>query len=415
LGEAAVSERPHANLLYLVHRLPYPPDKGDRIRSFHLLRCLSRRTAVHLACLADEPVPDDALVTLRRYCARVAVVRLGATRWLHALRSLALGGTITEGAFRSSALQTIVRDWAREVRFDAALASASSMVPYLKQPELRHVPAVVDLVDVDSQKWQDYADISRGAWTWLFRLESRRLRRLEQHLPQWTRAITLVSEPEAELYRRLCPDGTIHAVTNGVDQEYFRPTHHGEERGCAFVGALNYWPNVAGITWFSREVWPALVAQRPHERLAVIGRRPVPAVAELAKQPGIDLVGQVADVRPYVSRAAVVLAPLAIARGVQNKVLEALAMGKAVVVSPQALLGLKVQPGVHLLSASTAAEWQEAVHRLLTDERLRHSLGTAGRHFVETHHRWDGCLQPLADLLGLGPEPQPLASLEEVA
>jgi glycosyltransferase involved in cell wall biosynthesis len=138
-------------------------------------------------------------------------------------------------------------------------------------------------------------------------------------------------------------------------------------------------------------------------------------IRRLGEEPGVGVVGQVPDVRPYVSGAAVVVAPLTIARGIQNKVLEALAMGKALVASPQALLGLKVQPGVHVLSATTPAEWQEAIQRLLGDEDVRRTLGAAGRRYVEEHHCWDRCLQPFADLLGLGAQPEPLSSLEEVA
>jgi glycosyltransferase involved in cell wall biosynthesis len=141
----------------------------------------------------------------------------------------------------------------------------------------------------------------------------------------------------------------------------------------------------------------------------------VPPVRRLGEVPGVEVVGQVPDVRPYVSRAAVAVAPLRIARGIQNKVLEALAMGKALVASPQALLGLKVQPGVHVLSATTAAEWQDALHQLLGDAGLRRSLGAAGREYVEAHHRWDRCLQPFADLLRLGPHSETVSSLEEVA
>jgi sugar transferase (PEP-CTERM/EpsH1 system associated) len=411
------SALPH--LLYLVHRVPFPRDKGDRIRSFHLLRCLSRRATVHLACLADEPVHPAARAQLLRHCARVEIFRLDRWRWARALGSLARGRTITEGAFRCPALQRRLVDWAGDTRFEAALASASSMVPYLLHPQLRHVPAVVDLVDVDSEKWFEFA-ASRSGWkAWLYRLEGERLRRLEQSLPSWARAITLVSEAEAQLYRRLCPGGSVHAITQGVDLDYYRPGPTPSEPHCVFIGALDYWPNVAGISWFCRQVWTHVRKRWPACRLSLVGRRPVPLVRRLAELPGVEVVGQVADVRPYLSRAAVVLAPLNIARGVQNKVLEALAMGKATVVSPQALTGLQVEPDVHLLTASTESEWQEAVSRLLQDEGLRQRLGTAGRRYVEAHHSWEHCSQPLANLLRLGPEPNPVSGslppLEEVA
>jgi sugar transferase (PEP-CTERM/EpsH1 system associated) len=389
--------------LYVAHRLPYPPDKGDRIRVFHLLRCLAPRAEVHLACLADEPVADGSVAALRRYCARVAVCRLTWSRWARALGSLAQGRTVTEGAFSSPALRQTLRCWARDTRFHAALASASSVAPYLRLPELGGVPAVIDLIDVDSQKWFEYAAASWGPRAWLYRTEGRRLRRLEQALPDWARAVTLVSEAEADLYRQFGPAEAVRAIPNGVDLEYFRPAPPAAEHGCVFVGALDYRPNSDGVCWFCREVWPAIRRHRPDLKLTLVGRRPSPAVRRLADVPGVDVVGQVPDVRPYVARAAVVVVPLHIARGVQNKVLEALAMGKAAVASPQALTGLGAQAGTHVLAAAAPSEWVAAVLRLLEDPALRHRLGTAGRHYVEERHRWDSCLEPFAALLHLDP------------
>jgi sugar transferase (PEP-CTERM/EpsH1 system associated) len=389
------------NLLHLVHRLPYPPDKGDRIRSFHLLRFLARYAKVSLACLADEPVSDEALAVLRSFCERVAVVPLSFPRWGRAALALASRRTVTEGAFQSAALEKTLAEWSGQVRFDAVLASASSMVPYLNLPCLRGVPAVVDLVDVDSQKWLDYADSTHGWRSWLYHMEGTRLRRLEANLPARFHAVTLVSTAEAELYRRFCAPGRVEAVPNGVDLEYFQPARSDEERSCVFVGALDYHPNVDGLTWFCREIWPGINRQRPETKLYLVGRKPTPAVMQLAPLPGVRLIGQVPDVRPFVEQAAVVVVPLRLARGLQNKVLEALAMGKATVASPPALAALGVTPGEHLLSAASVPEWETAIGRLLDDDSLRQQLGTAGRRYVEAHHSWERCLEPMASLLGL--------------
>ncbi len=395
--------RPH--LLYLVHRLPYPPDKGDRIRAFHVLRFLAERAEVHLACLADEAVDPETPAVLERLAARVAIVPIGRLgRWGSGLASLAVGRSVTEGAFRSTALRKVIRTWTRETRYHAVVASASSMVPNLRLPELAEVPAVVDLVDVDSQKWFDYAAASRGVRRWFYSLEGRRLRKLERDLPRWAHTVTLVSEAEADLYREFCTPGLVQAVGNGVNLDYFRPAWGPTEPSCVFVGALDYRPNVEGVNWFCREVWPGVRQAYPQARLLLVGRRPAPALRWTALLPGVELIGQVPDVRPYLARASVAVVPLQIARGVQNKVLEALAMAKAVVASPQCLKGLKARPGTHLQSASTAGEWRRAVLELLRSLSLRQQLGSAGRSFVEEHHRWEVCLAPLADILGL-PDP----------
>jgi polysaccharide biosynthesis protein PslH len=395
-------------LLYLVHRVPYPPDKGDRIRAFHVLSYLAKRADVHLATLADEPVPEATHHALGRLCARTAVVPLTSwTRWPRALASLVRGRTITEGAFHAPALCRTLTQWAATTRYAAAVTESSSMVPYLNLPALREIPAVADLVDVDSQKWFDYAEASRGPKRWLYRTEGHRLRRVEIDAARRANAVTLVSAAEADLFRRFCPDGQVHAVANGVDLDYFRSPDGSaapEESACAFVGALDYKPNVDGADWFCREVWPTIQKYRAGAKLYLVGRKPAPAVQRLASLPGVELVGQVPDVRPWLVRSAVAVVPLRIARGVQNKVLEALAMGKAVVASPQALAGVRTEPGVHLLSAGSPAEWAEAVGRLLDDVDLRRRLGSAGRAFVEEHHRWERCLDPLGRLLGLSPD-----------
>jgi sugar transferase (PEP-CTERM/EpsH1 system associated) len=326
------------------------------------------------------------------------------------------GRTVTEGAFSSPALAATVSEWARLTRFHAALASASSMVPYLRLSSLRGVPAVVDLVDVDSQKWLDYAAASRGPAAWLYRTEARRLRQLEQSLPDWTRAVTLVSTKEADVYRQFRSTGVAHAVPNGVDLDYFQPsamrapddsTGPPLEQACVFVGALDYRPNVDAIRWFCREVWPELLRHCPVAKLYLVGRKPALAVRACATVPGVELVGPVPDVRPYLSRVPVAIAPLQIARGIQNKVLEAMAMGRAVITSPQALTGLDATPGLHLLTASTRQQWVDTILWLWSDSSLWRALGSAARRYVEQHHCWERCLTPFAELLGLGRNGRP--------
>jgi sugar transferase (PEP-CTERM/EpsH1 system associated) len=385
--------------------MPYPPDKGDRIRAFHLIKYLARRCSLYVAALADEPISPDRVRPLRALCARVQVVQLPPVwRWVRALGSLALGGTVSEGAFHSAALRRVVRSWAREQRFDGVVISASSMVPYLRMAELRHLPAVVDLVDVDSQKWLKFAAHSRWPRSWVYGTEGRRLQQLEGELPGWTRGVTLVSEAEVKLLQQYCVPGTVQAVRNGVDLEYFTPQARDVEPSCVFTGALNYMPNVDGICWFCREVWPSLHRRRPDAKVYVVGHKPSSAVRQLAAIPGVQVVGPVPDVRPYLARSAVAIVPLRVAQGVQNKALEAMAMGKAVVTSTQVLGGLHAKPGKHLLAASAVEEWVEHVLRLFDQTELRQQLGKAGRQFVEQQHQWDRNLAPIGDLLGL-PEP----------
>jgi sugar transferase (PEP-CTERM/EpsH1 system associated) len=393
------------NVLLVAHRVPHPPDKGDRIRTFHLLRFLARRAQVHLACLADEPVPPASVAVLRRYCTRLAIVPVrGGLRWATILGSLARGRTATEGAFRSAALTRLLREWAGEVTFDAAVASSSGVAQFLRVPVLRGVPTVVDLVDVDSQKWFDYSAASRPPWSWLYRLEGRRLRELERSIAGAAQAVTLVSEAEADLFRGVAPAAEVHAVTNGVDLDYFRPQIAVTEGGCVFTGALDYRPNVDAACWFCTEVWPEVRRRHPDARLSLVGRRPGREILRLGGVPGVEVVGQVPDVRPYLAVAAVAVVPLRIARGLQNKVLEAMAMGRPVVASPQALGGFGAPSCVPAVKARSIPEWVSSVSRLLRDSGLRRELGAAGRRYAEAHHDWGRCLEPFGSLLGLAPD-----------
>jgi sugar transferase (PEP-CTERM/EpsH1 system associated) len=396
-------------LLYLVHRVPFPPNRGDRIRSYHMLRYLAERYDVSLATLADEPVTSDMRRELDRLCVQVAIEPVGRSRWVRAAGSLALGRSATEGLFASPALRRTVRHWATERRFEASNAKCSSMVQYLECPVLTGVPAVIDLVDVDSQKWFDYAEKTTGLKRRLFQLEGRRLRRLECSLPNRAQAITLVSEAEADVYRSFCPNDRTVAVPNGVDLDCFRPHPEGprpwqplpaaDRCDVVFVGALDYRANIDAVTWFAAEVWPLVRQRLPGLTLALVGRKPDPAVERLAALPGIRVFGTVPDVRPYIAAADFVVAPLRIARGIQNKVLEAMAMGKPVICSPAALEGLTAEAGSHLLVADQPAEWQCVISDLHADEDLATSLGLSARSFVERHHAWEATLAPLVELV----------------
>lgn len=383
-------------VLYLTHRVPFPPDKGDRIRNFHLLRQLARRFRVSLGCLADEPVSDETRRTLGELCERVAIVPTTKfNRLAGAGVSFLTGGSLSEGAFFSKELARTVEAWHAQTPFAATAASATSLIPYLRRPALRGVSAFVDVVDVDSRKWQDFAASKPFPKSLLFRLEGSRVRKLEAALPTWAKAATLVSRAEADIFDDITGTGAATVATNGVDLDYFRPTDTPTKPAAAFVGALDYLPNVDAAVWFANAVWPLIRAKRPDAEFWLIGRKPTPDVQKLAAIPGVRLIGQVPDVRPHLAEAAVAVVPMRLSRGLQNKVLEALAMGKATVVAPPALAALKAEPGRDLLKATTPNEWANAVVELLSDADLRERLGREGRRFVEDHHHWDRCLDPL--------------------
>jgi len=396
---------PRPNILYLVHRVPYPPNRGDRIRSFHFLEFLAQRAEVSLAFPSETTPPRETMQTLEGLCRRVTAARLGPqTRWLRAAWSLGTGRTATEGLFRSGELRRTIRQWHEETPFDAIVVFCSSMAQYLDQPELADVPTVVDLVDVDSQKWFDYAQHSRGLKRRLLQLEGKRLRRLEVSLPDRARAVTLVSPHEADLFRSFCPTDRVYAICNGVDLSYFQPgasPDRPSSDSCVFVGALDYNANLDGVTWLCRKIWPAVRRRRPEAVFRLVGSNPGPAAQRLGKLPGVELVGQVPDVRPYLNEAVLAVAPLRVARGIQNKVLEAMAMARPVVATPQALEGIGATPEIHVCQAATPDEWVDSISDLLANPARCADLGRAGRAFVEERFQWKTQLASLAALPGL--------------
>ncbi len=398
-----MSEKP--KVLLLVHRVPFPPNRGDRVRSWQLVKWLAKRSRLDLACLADEPVASETSAKLSSLCHRVAIEPVGGPlRWAHAARSMLAGRTATEGLFASRRLRKSIDAWSRAEQYESVVVFCSSMTPYLDSPGLTNVPAIVDLVDVDSQKWHDYAANARGLKRLLFSLEGNRMRRLEQRICQRAAAVTVVSEDEASVLRSNAPDAAVRSIENGVDLDYFNAGLNSDDatvnsNEIVFVGALDYRANVDGVEWFCRQVWPQLRRRLPDARMTLVGRRPGASVIALAKLPGVSVVADVPDVRPYLARAAVVVAPLRIARGIQNKVLEAAAMAKAVVASPQALTGLELRHGEHVSCASSPQEWVDSLVDLLDSPERRQQLGRSARSLVERQYRWEARLAPLGEIL----------------
>ncbi len=388
-------------LLMVTHRVPFPPDKGERIRSWNLLKALSRHYDVHLAALVDRALDYHEWQALRAQtveCVLVPISRFGQR--FRAARAVIGGRSLTQAAFASRPLARTIEQWARRRRFDVVLAVCSSTAQYV-----RHLPAprkVIDLVDVDSRKWVDYAQTSRGARRMLFNLESRRLARYERSLARDFDHILLTTGAEADLYRQLAPGAAVTVVPNGVDTGYFTPQVRPHRPVAVFTGVLDYRPNVEGLAWLIRHVWPAVRHEVPTAVLRIVGRDPSPAVHALAGAPGVELVGPVADVRPYLAEAAVAVAPLHIARGIQNKILEAMAMARPVVTTTGAAAPVAATNGRDLYAVDQPGEWACLMTRLLTHDHSARRVGAHARRFVCQHRQWSICTNAMLEVLGVG-------------
>jgi len=392
------------DLLLLIHRIPYPPNKGDKIRSYHLLKHLARDYRVHLATFVDDADDWQHVPKVEAMCASSHFATLnpllGRVRSLGALvknRSLSLD-YYDDAGLRRWVDQTVAAHGIKRV-----LVFSSAMAQYAdKYPEARRV---IDFCDVDSDKWRQYADKKTWPMSWLYRHEARQLLDYERRVARDYDASLFVSEPEAALFRQLAPesDARIGWFSNGVDTDYVTP--HADyaspyapgEIAIAFTGAMDYWPNVDAVQWFAAEALPLLRQRYPALQFYIVGARPSADVQELAKQDGIHVTGTVPDVRPYIAHARAAVAPLRIARGIQNKVLEAMAMATPTVVSPQALEGIHAEPGRELLLAQDGAGFAEAVGSLL--ERSDNTMGLAARARVENHYSWPSNLACIGERL----------------
>ena len=390
-------------VLYLTHRVPWPPDRGDRIRTWNVLKYLAARADVDLACLADEPVSEMTMTELRRVTRRLAVIpHAGKKRYVAGLLSLISGDTVTEGLFDCPALKTVIRDWDQSVNYAAVMASSSGIARYLDTPYFHQRPnRWVDLIDVDSEKWLDYSRSARLPMSLVYRLEGQRVRQVEQELAERCDQLLVVSEAERDLFRSFCPTSRIAAVGNGVDSHYFAPVHKTpfDRHSCVFVGVMNYKPNEDAVIWFVKNVWPNIRTRFPQASFRIVGKSPGADVQALAAVPGVEVTGSVPDVRPWLHRSACAVVPLQIARGVQNKVLEAMSCGRPVICSSAPLKGLAAEPGIHLLQADSAEEWVREITRIFEDSTLQQELGMAGSAFVQLNHSWDHCLSFLDRML----------------
>lgn len=387
-----------ARILYLVHRLPYPPNKGDKVRSYHLLKHLVRRHQVFLGSFVDEPDDAKYVNDLREMCAGVHVEHLdprGAR--VRSLTGLLAGEALTLPFYRSRALAAWVERTIREQRPDAAIVFSSPMAQYV--PQDAGMTLLVDLVDVDSAKWTQYAGDHRWPLSWVYAREGRMLLKFERAAVWRSTRAFLVTDAEVELFRHLAPEcaDKIEAVCNGVDAGYFSPEHRTDspfapgESPIVFTGAMDYWPNIDAVTWFVLDIVPALVSAIPSLRFYIVGMRPAPAVRALAGD-HVVVTGMVPDVRPYLAYARAVVAPLRIARGVQNKVLEAMAMARPVVVSEGCAGGIEGTPGAHLETAADAPGFVARLLSLLRDPVRAEAMGRAARGRVQERYSWDARL-----------------------
>lgn len=397
------------DILFLTHRIPYPPDRGDKIRGFNIVRFLSTRQRVHVIAFADDSRDLKRRNGLAPYTGNRSIIWRSKPRWLAALQALAFRRPISLTAFENASVQEAVTNLLARHSIDTIFVFSSQMAQYL--PSKPRQKVIMDFVDMDSAKFAAYAKTSSGFTKWMMQREAQLLLAHEKSVAAKVDASLFVSAQEAALFCERTGAKRVHVVENGIDTVFFDPSaafKRIETTGAliVFTGQMDYRPNIEAVTWFVDTILPHIRVAHPSARFAIVGRNPTDAVKALARQPGVIVTGEVADVRGWLAAAAVVVAPLKLARGVQNKVLEAMAMARPVVASTAAAEG--IDHADTIMTGGTVGEIAEEVNRLLADPVKAAALGAAGREQVIARYGWDARLAVLDGIMGMRAKVPPI-------
>jgi polysaccharide biosynthesis protein PslH len=384
-----------ADLLFLTQRIPYPPIKGEKIRPLQILQHLRKSYNVHLGCLVDDPNDVQHIETVRALCTSSYFAQIDRRRAkITCLSGLLTGEPLSVVFYRDRGLANWVRNVIKDIKPQILFVCSSNMAPYILDLRTDAMPSLVDLADVDSEKWKSYAETGSFPMNWVYRREWRKVADLEARIARECDWSVFVSDAEAAIFRKLQPQfrDKIRAVSNGVDLDYFDPArpfdapYSTDSANFVFTGTMDYPPNVDAVVWFAQEILPVIRRSIPGAQFHIVGASPAPQVKALESIKGVFVSGRVPDVRPYVAHATACVAPMRIARGIQNKVLEAMAMGRPTVVTADALEGINAVPGTDLLLANGVEDFAKAC--LACAEPDTSALGGNARQRVVRDYAW---------------------------
>lgn len=397
-------------LLFLCHRIPFPPNKGDKITTFNLLKYLSERYLVHLGCFIDDEFDRQYIKELEAFCQSSFCLDIcDRKQSTSGIKALFVGEAVSTAHYRSTKFQQWVDNTITENKIDLLFVYSSGMSQFVEHEQYHDKTRVLDMADIDSDKWRQYAENKPWYSRWIYAREQKILAKHEQQILQDFEAVTFITDEEARLFRTMSPSSNqekIYTLSNGVDTDYFDPDAKFDmtdlpqltSPSICFTGAMDYWANVDAVVWFCKYVWPQVLAKIPNCTFYIVGGKPQAKVKQLELLQGIIVTGRVPDVRPYVAAAILAIAPMRIARGVQNKVLEAMAMSKPVVMTSMGQEGIQVDETQKSLVHDDPLVMAESIIRLLEQNTLDYS---GSRQWIIKHYSWNGALDKLPSLLAL--------------
>lgn len=402
-----------AEILYLAHRLPYPPNKGDKIRSYHVLRYLASHYEVHLGCFVDDKDDEKYIGEIGKYCKSTFVRVLNPFQArAKSIKGLVSGDALTLPYYFDKSLAQWIDDILNRMQISAIVAFSSPMGQYVLGPNYRDFRRIMDFVDIDSDKWRQYAKKSRIPMKWIYSREATLLSAFERRVTNEFDAVVFVSQNETDTFSQQHPEAKhkLFTVCNGVATDYFNPEldlaspFDDDAPTIVFTGMMNYWPNIDAMCWFAKTILPETRKKIPNAELWIVGASPSKEISELSSIPGVNVTGKVPDVRPYLKHAGVVIAPLRIARGVQNKVLEALAMNRPVICTPQAAAGLSHAPIAPIRLAKSGPEFVDCLVENFQSEAAS-KISNPARRYVLKHYNWERNLSRFDEFLLCGRPP----------
>ncbi len=386
-------------IFFVCRRVPFPPDRGDKIATFNEIRHLARHHEVHVFCLGDGAGDLDNLGGLREYARSVTAVPVTAMAIRRrAFTALFTGEPLTVAAFDEKALHAAIQQKFAALRPDLIMVYSCNVAQFAEH--FPQAPRIMQFGDLNSLRWGQYAARSPIPLKWIYAIEQRRFLAYERQIAHSFSHALVHTAVERSDFERLIPGVPVGLVGNGVDLKYFRPAGSAKAPGSmVFTGVMDYRPNVDAVVWFCDEILPLIQAQIPQAQFTICGNRPAAPVRRLASRPGVCVTGWVPDTRPYLDAAEVFVAPLRMARGIQNKLLEALAMGLPCVASTTAWRGTVVPQGEGILAADDATEFARHVVDLLRDESLRAETARKARAAAEAHYTWGRQLAALDEII----------------
>ena len=387
-------------ILFVCHRHPYPPKRGGKIRPFNIVSHWQLQGhEVHVCSLTRSDTEREEGEGLAEFCASSFSAQVTSVpQTVRMIARLASFTPSSMGYFYSPVLKKQIDRLVKKIKFDLIVVHCSSVAQYVE--DIQHIPKMLDFGDIDSQKWLEYVSYKPFPWSVGYWLEGTKLMSAERRLAGKFDLCTATTRGELETLRGIKPGVNSDWFPNGVDTKFFSPVSEYDVDLISFVGRFDYFPNQEAVTRFVREVFPLVRDKNKNARFDIIGAEPPQSIKELSNTAGVRVTGTVPDVREFVGASAVNVANLAIARGTQNKILEAMAMGVPVVASKAASKGVDAIAGEHLIASDQPREVANEILRLMYDKKARDRLGLAGRQRVISNHSWLASMKKLDRIIG---------------